>query len=46
MRALTSIIKSGQNGGALMMTFGGIGGPLRKAFGGKGGYELEIQKVA
>ena len=46
MRALTSTIKSKQNGGVLMMTLGGIGGPLGRAFGGKGDYELEIQKVA
>ena len=46
MRALTSTIKSGQNGGALMMTFGLIGSSLGKAFGGKDCYEFEIQKVA
>ena len=46
MRALITIIKSKQNGGALMMTFGGKGGSLKKVFGRKGSYELEIQKVA
>ena len=46
MRALTLAIKSRQNVGALMITFGWIGSPLRKTFGGKCGYELEIQKVA
>ena len=45
MRVLITLIKAGQNGGALMMTFGGKGGSLKKAFGGKDGYEFEIQKV-
>ena len=46
MRVLITLIKAGQNGCALMMTFGGKGNSLKKAFGGKDGYELEIQKVA
>ena len=46
MRALITIIKSGQNDDALTMTFGGKSGSLKKVFGGKGGYELKIQKVA